>query len=120
MTEKMRAMEATRDGVKMIEIPKPIPGRGEVRIKVIASAVNAGEDEVISGSLVGRFIHAPASPLVLGWDFAGTVDALGDGFHDSDYYLERDGLAHYREATCDVGERWCDPWQTPSDERGEP
>ena len=31
---------------------------------------------------MGRFLHAKTSPLVLGWDFAGTVDALGDGVTD--------------------------------------
>jgi NADPH:quinone reductase-like Zn-dependent oxidoreductase len=77
-------MEATGDGVKMIEIPKPTPGRGEVRVKVIASAVNAGEEKVIKKALIGRFIHAMSSPLILGWDFAGTVEALGDGVTDLD------------------------------------
>ena len=84
MVEPMRVMGATRDGVEMSEIPKPTPGQGEVRVKVIASAVNAGEDRVISGDFVGRFLHAKTSPLVLGWDFAGTVDALGDGVTDID------------------------------------
>jgi NADPH:quinone reductase-like Zn-dependent oxidoreductase len=77
-------MGATGDSVEMIEIPKPKPGQGEVRIKVIASAVNPGEEKVISGDFVGRFLHAKTSPLVLGWDFAGTVDALGDGVTDID------------------------------------
>ena len=79
MAETMRAMGATGDGVEMIEIPKPTPGPGEVRVKVIASAVNAGEEKVIGGDFVGRFLHAKTSPLVLGWDFAGTIDVLGDG-----------------------------------------
>jgi len=84
MVETMRVMGATRDGVEMSEIPKPTPGRGEVRVKVIASAVNAGEAKVISGDLLGRFLHAKTSPLVLGWDFAGSVDALGDDVTDID------------------------------------
>ena len=84
MAETMRVMGATGDGVEMLEIPKPKPGRGEVRITVIASAVNAGEKKVISGDFVGRFLHAKTSPLVLGWDFAGTVDAVGDGVTDID------------------------------------
>ena len=79
MAETMRAMGATGDGVEMIEIPKPTPGPGEVRVKVIASAVNAGEEKVIGGDFVGRFLHAKTSPLVPGWDFAGTIDVLGDG-----------------------------------------
>ena len=79
MNKTMKAMEATRDGVKMIEIPKPTPSQGEVRIKVIASAVNAGEEKVIEKALIGRFLHSMSPPLILGWDFAGTVDAIGDG-----------------------------------------
>jgi NADPH:quinone reductase-like Zn-dependent oxidoreductase len=84
MAETMRVMGATSDGVEMIEIPKPTPGRGEVRVKVVPSAVNAAEAKVIGGDIVGRFLHAKTSPLELGWDFAGTIDALGDGVTDID------------------------------------
>ena len=84
MTETMRAMGATGVGVEMAEIPRPTPGRGQVRVKVIASAVNAGEEKVIGGDVVGRFLHARTSPLVLGWDVAGTIDALGAGVADID------------------------------------
>jgi len=80
----MRAMGATEDGAEMREISKPTPGHDEVRVKVIASSVNAGEEKVIRGDFVGRFLHAKTSPLVLGWDFAGTVDALGDAVTDLD------------------------------------
>ncbi|MBL4854358.1 MAG: NAD(P)-dependent alcohol dehydrogenase [Robiginitomaculum sp.] len=82
MTETMRAMTITGDGARMVEIPRPLPVRGEVRVKVIASALNPAEVKVINRSFTGRFIHAQTSPLVLGWDFAGTVDALGDGVTD--------------------------------------
>ena len=58
MTEMMRAMGATTDGVAVIEIPKPTPGRGEVRVKVITATVSGGEAKVINGSLIGRFLHA--------------------------------------------------------------
>ncbi len=82
MAKTMRAMGATGDGVEMIEIPKPTPGQGDVRVKVIAAAVNAAEEKVIGGDFAGRFLHAKTSPLVLGWDFSGTIDALGDGVTD--------------------------------------
>ena len=82
MSETMRAMAATVSGVELTEIPKPRPKPAEVRVKVNASAVNPGEEKVISGDFVGRFLHAKTDPLVLGWDFAGTVDALGDGVTD--------------------------------------
>lgn len=58
MADIMRLMGATNNGVVMTEIAKPIPGSGEVRVKVIASAVNAGEEKVINGDFVGRFLHA--------------------------------------------------------------
>ncbi len=84
MDETMRVMEATGSGIKMVETPIPRPGRGEVRVRVMASAVNPAEEKLISGDFVGRFLHAKTSPLVLGWDFAGTVDALGEGVKDLD------------------------------------
>ena len=77
-------MGATGDGVEISEIPKPTPSPGNVRVKVIASAVNAGEEKVIGGDFVGRFLHAKTSPLILGWDVSGTVDALGKGVTDLD------------------------------------
>ena len=80
----MRAMGATVDDVGVVEIAKPTPSQGEVRVKVIASAVNPGEEKVISGDIVGRFLHARKPPLVLGWDVAGTVDALGRNVTDLD------------------------------------
>ena len=84
MADMMRAMAATGDRVEMTEIPKPTPGPGDVRVKVIASAVNPGEEKVIGGDFVGRFLHAKTSPLVLGWDVSGPVDAIGDGVTDVD------------------------------------
>lgn len=79
MAETMRAMGITGEGAGMVEIPKPLPALGEVRVKVIASALNPAEVKVINKTLAGRFIHARTSPLILGWDFAGTIDALGKG-----------------------------------------
>ena len=78
----MRVMAAAGGVVELKQIPKPSPGRGEVRVQVIASSVNAAEEKLTSGAFVGRFLHARTSPLVLGWDFAGTVDALGEGVDD--------------------------------------
>ncbi len=77
MAETMRVMGATGDGEAMTEITTPTLGRGEVRVKAVASAVNTGEEKVITGDFVGRFLHAKTTPLVLGWDVAGTVDAFG-------------------------------------------
>lgn len=86
MAESMRVMASTGSGFEIQEIPKPDAGPGEVRIRVVSSALNAGEEKVIRGDFVGRFLHAKTSPLVVGWDFAGRVDALGESITD----LEKD------------------------------
>jgi NADPH:quinone reductase-like Zn-dependent oxidoreductase len=78
----MRAMVATSGHLEMTEIPLPVPGQNEVRVKVIAAAVNPAEEKVLHGGMVGRFLHAYSTPLVLGWDFSGIVDALGNGVSD--------------------------------------
>ena len=82
MSETMMAMSASAQGVELVEVPKPTPGEAEVRIRVVASSVNPGEAKVLEGGLVGRFLHAKTDPLILGWDFAGTVDAVGEGVTD--------------------------------------
>ncbi|MGN6425729.1 MAG: NADP-dependent oxidoreductase [Leifsonia sp.] len=57
------------------EAPQPVPGAGEVRLRVAASAFNAADGGIRAGSL-----PIPASlPHIPGYDVAGTVDALGDG-----------------------------------------
>ena len=80
--EMMRAMAADSGDLELVEIAKPTPGKGEVRVRVVASSVNAGEEKVTSGDFVGRFLHAKTKHLIVGWDFAGTVDALGEGVTD--------------------------------------
>jgi 2-desacetyl-2-hydroxyethyl bacteriochlorophyllide A dehydrogenase len=57
------------------DVPTPQPGRDEIRIRVEASGV-CGTDLSI---MHGHFPPGRGRPLVLGHEFAGTVDALGDG-----------------------------------------
>ena len=66
------------DRVEVIELPIPAPGAGEVRVKVEASAVNPADFKVATGATGAGFIHAKTSPLMLGYDFSGVVDAAGD------------------------------------------
>lgn len=58
------------------EIPTPIPDEGEVRIRVSYTGV-CGSD--IPRALSGR-VHS--FPLVLGHEFSGVVDHVGDGVPD--------------------------------------
>ena len=54
---------------------QPVPGVGQVRIRVAGSAFNPAD-----GGLRGGFLPIPVTlPHVPGYDVSGTIDALGDG-----------------------------------------
>jgi NADPH:quinone reductase-like Zn-dependent oxidoreductase len=59
------------------DVEQPIPGTGQVRIRVAATSFNS-----VDGNIRGGFMQGPI-PVVLphtpGIDVAGTVDALGEG-----------------------------------------
>ncbi len=58
-----------------VEAPLPEPAGGEVRVRVVASALNPADYKVILGTM--KFLHGRRRPLVVGYDFSGTVDAIG-------------------------------------------
>ncbi|WP_120338514.1 NADP-dependent oxidoreductase [Cryobacterium soli] len=66
--------------IELIEIDTPQPQNGEVRVRVHAASVNGFDLAVAAGSLDGVLEHR--FPVVLGKDFAGVVDALGEGVTD--------------------------------------
>ena len=59
------------------EVDIPEPGPGEARIRVSAASINGFDLAVAAGYMAGFFEHR--YPLVLGREFAGVVDLLGDG-----------------------------------------
>jgi NADPH:quinone reductase-like Zn-dependent oxidoreductase len=59
------------------DLPAPVPGEGEVRVRVHASSLNGIDRLVAAGDLRGRMEHR--FPVVLGKDFAGVVDLVGPG-----------------------------------------
>src|SRR2546423_15691059 len=73
------------DVLQVVEVARPIPGPGEVLIRVKAAGINPGEAKIRQGLLHGRF---PATfPSGQGSDLAGVVDQVGDGvdgFHVGD------------------------------------
>ncbi|MFJ8912836.1 NADP-dependent oxidoreductase [Amycolatopsis sp. NPDC102389] len=79
----MRAVVVRRFGgpevLEFAEIPVPVPGRGQVRVKVAAAGVNPVDAATRSGFLTEAGIVPPREVLGIGWDVAGTVDAVGDG-----------------------------------------
>jgi NADPH:quinone reductase len=66
---------------ELAKLPLPEPQAGEVRVKVAAASVNGFDLSVAAGHTKAYMEHR--YPLVLGKDFAGTVDAVDpdtDGF----------------------------------------
>ena len=57
------------------EVADPVPHAGEVRIAVRAAGVNFAD---IMARL-GLYPDAPAPPLVVGYEVAGVIDAVGPG-----------------------------------------
>lgn len=59
------------------DVPIPQPGPGEIRIRILASALNPVDWKVHKeGIFVDTF------PAILGGDIAGDVDELGPGVKD--------------------------------------
>src|SRR5277367_6094832 len=84
MTTTVRAIGlgeyGSHDRFLPITLPLPEPGRGEVRVRVHASALNPADYKVALGET--KFLHARNFPMVLGYDFSGVVEALGEGTSD--------------------------------------
>lgn len=59
------------------DIDRPVAGRGQVLVKIAASSVNTADLMARAMGPVVNFIPTP--PAVLGMDFAGTVEAVGEG-----------------------------------------
>lgn len=74
---KVVALRAFDSEPEVTEVEVPQPGPGEVRVRVHASSVNGFDLSVAKGMLQGAMEHR--FPVVLGKDFAGVVDAVGEG-----------------------------------------
>jgi len=73
--------------LELREAPDPLPKRGELRIRVEASGVNFAD---IVGRL-GQYPDLPPMPVVVGYEVAGRVDAVGEDVGED--WVGRDVLA---------------------------
>ena len=75
----MRAVVFDRYGsadvLEIREVAEPEPGRGEVRIKVKAAALNPKDSFVRKGRF--KLLTGSTFPKMLGYDVAGVIDVLG-------------------------------------------
>ncbi len=87
--ETMRAMAIDEFGgpekIQAMERPKPVFSPDSVLIKTAAAGVNPVDTKIREGRQMSRYPHH--FPLILGWDVAGIVEAVGDavtGFFPGD------------------------------------
>lgn len=64
-----------RRRLKITDLPTPEPGEGEVLVRIHAAGVNPVDWKIREGWLKDLFPHE--LPLILGWDMAGVVAAVG-------------------------------------------
>ncbi|GAA2088146.1 alcohol dehydrogenase catalytic domain-containing protein [Streptomyces albiaxialis] len=72
-----RAVVVDRPGEhRIVSGPQPLPEPGEVRIAVHAAGICAGDRELYDGTRHPDYVRYPVTP---GHEWAGTVDAVGEG-----------------------------------------
>lgn len=83
-TMKALLVNAPNAAFQMTDVPKPVPGPGQVLVRIAASGVNPLDTKIRSGT-AGHARHP--LPAILGIDLAGTVEAAGpgvEGFHQGE------------------------------------
>src|SRR5258707_7547829 len=79
----MRAIVTTRNGevdvLKVETRPDPVPGKGELLIRVKAAGLNFAD--ILARQ--GLYPDGPPKPCVMGYEVSGLVQAVGEGVTDS-------------------------------------
>ena len=82
--ENMKAVRVHNYGgpevLRFEDAPRPIPGSGELLIRVYAASVNALDWKVRAGYL--KDVFPLPLPFIPGWDVSGVVEAVGSGVTD--------------------------------------
>jgi len=79
------------------DAPEPVPGDGEIRIRVRAAGVNFAD--ILAR--IGLYPDAPKPPVVVGYEVAGIVDAAGAGvtlLHEGDRVLALTRFGGYSDS----------------------
>lgn len=99
----MRQVWITRRGgpevLQVREAADPVPREGEVRIRVAAAGINFAD--VLAR--MGLYPDAPPLPAVVGYEVAGTVDAVGagvQGFREGDRVGALTRFGGYTDVLC--------------------
>src|SRR6266704_3364497 len=108
----MKAMRINETGgpevMHLEEIETPVPGEGEVLIKVAAAGVNYAD----LAQRQGAYLTRTRTPITLGAEVAGTIASLGPGVSTHPTRRERPGACggrrcgHTCYTTCKTHGRW--------------
>lgn len=75
----MRMLQSVSPGgpetLLLAEVPEPKPAEGEVRVRVMTSAINFPDSLIIED----KYQYKPARPFAPGAEVAGVIDAVGPG-----------------------------------------
>jgi NADPH2:quinone reductase len=72
---QVQGQGAPRDVLRLVEIDEPVPGPGELRLRVEAAAIGMPEVFMCRST----YALTPPLPFVPGQEVCGVVDAVGDG-----------------------------------------
>jgi len=99
----MRQIWITRAGgpevLELREAADPVPGAGEVRVRVEAAGINFADIM----ARMGQYPDAPPIPCVVGYEVAGVIDALGSGVEEvaeGDRVLSFTRFGGYSDVVC--------------------
>jgi NADPH:quinone reductase-like Zn-dependent oxidoreductase len=88
------------DVLQVVEVPRPVAGRGQVLVRVKAAGINPGEAAIRAGLVHDRW---PATfPSGQGSDLAGVIDEIGDGVTDVAVGDEVIGFTHDRASHAEL------------------
>jgi alcohol dehydrogenase len=68
------------DGLRMVDVPEPSPGAGEVLVRIHAASINPIDFKTRQGKV--KAILPYRLPFILGSDLAGVVERVGAGVKD--------------------------------------
>ncbi len=88
---------ATIAALECVDLPRPEPGPGQVRVAVRAASLNFPDALIVQGKYQVR----PPLPFVPGSEFSGVIDAVGEGvtrFHPGQRVIALAGTGGFAEA----------------------
>ena len=91
----MRQLVITRYGgpevLEVREVPTPDPGPDEVRIRAVRAGLNFSD----LAARVGLYLEAPKPPMVMGYEVAGFIEAVGAGVKELAPGQRVVGVSHF-------------------------